>query len=152
MASIFTAQQREQLHRQFDELLERLPAKLENLGDAEEQLQSGLRQLAQASLQSWAQSASTASSLPACPDCGHPMRHRGLVGRSVVTLHGAITLSRPRRRCDRCGKESYPHDDALCFHSHGISWRAAAKVSRLAAGWPRAVTRPGLPQIRTCTH
>lgn len=144
MASILTAHQREQLHRQFDQLLEGLPAKLENLSDAEDQLQVGMRQLGHASLQSWAETASTASPPPACPVCGHSMRHRGLVDRTVITLHGSITLYRPRRRCDRCGKESYPHDSDLCFQSHGISWRAAAKVSQLASLLPSYELARGL--------
>lgn len=136
MASILTAERREQLHRQLDQLLDGLPAKLENLEDAERDLQAGMRQLATACMQSWAETASTASAVPGCPHCGHPMRHRGLIRRSVVTAHGTIVLSRPRRRCDRCGKESYPHDDRLCFQSHGVSWWVAAKVSRLASLLP----------------
>jgi hypothetical protein len=133
MASILSAEEREQLHRQFDEVLDRLPAKLEDLEGAERRLHAGLRGLANASMQAWAAKASTASVPPACPRCGLSMRHRGLVERSVVTVHGTVVVSRPRRRCDRCGKESYPHDDRLCFASHGVSWWVAEKVSRLAS-------------------
>jgi hypothetical protein len=64
------------------------------------------------------------------------MRHRGLVHRTLVTIHGAIGFVRPRRRCDRCEKECYPLDERLCFESHGVSWRVAAKVSRLASLLP----------------
>lgn len=64
------------------------------------------------------------------------MRHRGLVRRMLVTVHGTIAFARPRRRCDRCRKESYPHDAKLCFKSHGVSWRVAAAVSRLASLLP----------------
>jgi hypothetical protein len=54
----------------------------------------------------------------------------------VVTLHGPIEYARPRRRCDRCGKESYLQDAALCFGSHGISWQVARRVSRLGSLLP----------------
>lgn len=136
MPSILTAHQREQLHRRLDEVLDQLPAKLENLEDAERQLLDGLRRLATAGMQAWAVTASTASAPPKCPKCNTPMRHRGLKPRSIVTIHGAITYARPRRRCDRCGTESRPHDERLCFASHGVSWWVAAKVSRLTSLLP----------------
>ena len=64
------------------------------------------------------------------------MRHRGLVRRMLVTVLGVIRFARPRRRCDRCGKEIYPHDATLCFESHGVSWKVAARVSRLGSLLP----------------
>ena len=136
MASILSAERREQLHRQFDEVLDRLPAKLERLDEAEQQLQAGMRQLGTASMQTWAEAASPASPPPKCSKCGQPMRHRGLVPRTLVTIHGAINIARPRRRCDRCSKESYPLDERLCFKSHGVSWRVATRVSRLGSLLP----------------
>lgn len=51
MASILTAAQREQLHRQLDQVLDELPADLENLQDAERQLHDGMRRLATAGMQ-----------------------------------------------------------------------------------------------------
>jgi hypothetical protein len=136
MASILSAERREQLHRQFEEVLDRLPAKLERLDEAEQQLQVGMRQLGTATMQSWAEAATTASPPPKCSKCGQPMRHRGLVSRTLVTIHGAISFSRPRRRCDRCSTESYPLDERLCFESHGVSWRVATTVSRLGSLLP----------------
>lgn len=136
MAIVITTERREQLHQLLDEVLDQLPPKLESLEEAEERLQVGLRRLGEASMEGWAESASTASAPPACPQCGEPMRHRGLVRRMLVTVLGTIWFARPRRRCDRCGKESYPHDAALCFESHGVSWNVAAKVSRLGSLLP----------------
>lgn len=154
MASILNAGEREQLHRQLDEMLDRLPAKLEDLEGADRQLHAGLRELAIASMQAWAAKASTASVPPRCPQCGLAMRHRGLVERSVVTVHGTIVVCRPRRRCDRCGKEYYPHDDRLCFESHGVSWWVAEKVSRLASLVPSYDVAPYggniQPRCRCC--
>lgn len=88
MASILTAAQREQLHRQLDQLLDELPADLENLQDAERQLHDGMRRLATAGMQAWADSAGTASAPPECPCCHRPMRHRGLKRRWLVTVVG----------------------------------------------------------------
>jgi hypothetical protein len=136
MSSILSVPQREQLHRQLEALLDQLPAKLENLEDAERHLHMGLRRLAATGLQAWADAASTAAAPPKCPHCNTPMRHRGLKPRTVVTVLGAITYRRPRRRCDRCGRELHPHDERLCFAAHGVSWWAAAKVSRLASLLP----------------
>lgn len=136
MPSILTTARREQLHRLLDEVLEGLPAKLEELNEAEQQLQAGMQRLATASMQGWAEEASTASPAPQCPGCGTPMRHRGLVRRTLVTIHGTISFARPRRRCDRCEEERYPLDERLCFASHGVSWRVAAKVSRLGSLLP----------------
>jgi hypothetical protein len=136
MPSIVTAHQREQLHQQLDKVLDGLPAKLENLEDAERQLHAGMRQLATAGMQAWAETASTASAPPECPECKRPMRHRGLKQRSLVTVLGTIIYSRPRRRCDCCGLETRPHDARLCFGSHGVTWWAAEKVSRMSSLLP----------------
>jgi hypothetical protein len=136
MSIVVTVEQREQLHRYFDKVLDRLPAKLESLEEAEHQLKTGLQQLGTASMQCWADSASKAAAPPKCSECGLPMRHRGLVERQLLTLLGNIEFSRPRRRCDRCQKEQYPLDERLCFGGHGVSWKVAAIVSRLASLFP----------------
>jgi hypothetical protein len=136
MTSILTTERREQLHHMLDEVLDGLPVKLEQLDEAEQKLQTGMQRLATASMEGWAETASTASPPPKCPGCGQPMRHRGLVHRTLVTIHGMIGFARPRRRCDRCEQERYPLDERLCFESHGVSWRVAAKVSRLGSLLP----------------
>lgn len=136
MTIVLTAERREQLHQQLDSILDQLPANLRDLEDAEQQIDDGLRQLGETSMRAWADSADTAEPAPECPRCGMSMRHRGLARRKLVTLHGTIEYARPRRRCDRCGKESYTHDEAVCFGTHGVSWKVAQKVSRLASLLP----------------
>jgi len=133
---VLTAEQREQLHRRLDEILDRLPPELKDLEQAEERIEQGLRGLGEASMQAWAESADKGSSPPPCPECGWPMRHRGLARRTLVTMHGTIAYARPRRRCDRCGKERYVEDAALCFGSHGVSWQVARRVGRLGSLLP----------------
>ena len=136
MAIVLTSKRREQLHQLLDEMLDQLPSKLEDLEDAEKQVEGGLQRLGEASMQAWGESSSTAAPPPQCPDCKTPMRHRGLARRTLVTVHGTIEYARPRRRCDRCAKESYVQDAAVCFGSHGVSWTVAKRVSRLASLLP----------------
>ncbi|MGQ9576778.1 MAG: hypothetical protein ACUVUC_15835 [Thermoguttaceae bacterium] len=112
------------------------PAKLKDLDEAEQQIQEGLRRLGEASIQAWAKSADKGSPPPACPECKCSMRHRGLARRKLVTVHGMIEYARPRQRCDRCGKESYVEDTALCFGPHGVSWEVARRVGRLGSLLP----------------
>ena len=50
MSSILTTERREQLHRMLDEVLDELPAKLEQLDEAEQRLQTGMQRLATASM------------------------------------------------------------------------------------------------------
>lgn len=135
MAKVLTAEQREQLHRRLDEMLNRLPPNLRNFEDAEQVIAEGLRGIGNASLQVWTDSSGKDAS-PTCPECGCSMRHRGLARRTLVTQHGVIEYARPRRRCDRCGKEVYAEDEALCFGPHGVSWQVARRVARLASLLP----------------
>jgi len=136
MSSILPEAQRRQLHEKFEELLNRLPAKLEEAEDAESYLREGLRRLGNETMQAWAESASTASAPPKCPRCEQTMRHRGLPGCTVETTFGPITFRRPRRRCDRCEEELYPHDAQLRFLAHGVSWPLARIVARQMALLP----------------
>jgi hypothetical protein len=136
MSSILPEAQRRQLHEGFEELLNRLPSKLEGAEDAEACLREGLRRLGRQTMQAWAESASTASAPPECPRCEQTMRHRGLPGCTVETTFGAITFRRPRRRCDRCEEELYPHDGRLRFLAHGVSWPLARIVARQMALLP----------------
>jgi len=136
MSSILPEARRRQLHEQFDELLNRLPAKLEGAEDAESGLTEGLRRLGHQTMQAWAESASTASAPPDCPQCEQSMRHRGLPRCTVATTFGPITFRRPRRRCDRCEEELYPHDARLRFLRHGVSWPLARIVARQMALLP----------------
>jgi hypothetical protein len=156
MAILSSDARREQLHRLLDEMLDRLPPQLRNLDDAEQCVEEGLRRLGRASMQAWADAASTASAPPSCPACKTSMRHRGLAKRTLVTLHGAIDYARPRRRCERCSKESYPDDATVCFASHGVSWLAAQKVCRLGSLLPSyEMTRTLLSEdygVELCKH
>lgn len=136
MSSILPEAQRRQLHEEFEELLNRLPPKLDGAEDTEACLREGLRRLGRHTMQAWAESASTASVPPECSQCEQPMRHRGLPRCTVATTFGPITFRRPRRRCDRCEEELYPHDGRLRFLSHGVSWPLARIVAKQMALLP----------------
>jgi hypothetical protein len=136
MSSVLGEETRRQLHEEFDRLLDQLPAKLGQAEGAEETLRQGMRRLGGQALQAWADSASTASAAPDCPQCGRPMRHRGLPRCRVETTLGTITFRRPRRRCDPCEQEWYPHDRQLRFGTHGVSWPLAKIVARQMALLP----------------
>lgn len=56
MATVLTTEQREHLHRRLDEILDRLPAELKDLEEAEQQIEEGLRRLGEATMQAWAES------------------------------------------------------------------------------------------------
>jgi hypothetical protein len=127
---------RQQLLPALEQLLQTLPDELADFEQAEGRLRSGLRVIAGALLQAWGRSAGRALPRPPCPRCGMPMRHKGQVPASLVTTLGAIRYRRPRWRCADCGCEAYPHDAAVRFHSHGVSWLLAKVVSRLAAQIP----------------
>lgn len=144
MAIVLTTERREQLHQLLDEMLNQLPAKLENLEEAEQQLQAGLRRLGRASMQRWAESASTASPPPKCPECGRPMRHRGLVRRTLVTVHGAIDLARPRRRGDRVWSRTNPPDRGRRCARSMLRWRGAGSAPGAEGGANSCGNRRGL--------
>jgi hypothetical protein len=133
MSNVLCEQQRRQLHEKLDQVLDRLPAGLGKSEEAEQTLKQGMRQLGGQALQAWADSANTASAAPECPQCSRRMRHRGLARCRVETTFGTITYRRPRRRCDVCDEELYPHDAQLRFALHGVSWPLARIVSRQMA-------------------
>ncbi|GAB6166372.1 hypothetical protein JCM19992_23720 [Thermostilla marina] len=88
MAIVVDAANREQLHRYLDVMLDRLPSKLRDLEEAEKQIEEGLRELGEATMQAWADSAETSEAPPECPNCGTSMRHRGLVRGTLATRQG----------------------------------------------------------------
>lgn len=127
----------EKLHQEIvpelEELVRQLPERLVELRQAETQLRQGMLKVAQHLLQKWSQVADHAIRRPCCPQCGVPMRHKGLLQTSVLTTLGAMPCRRPRWRCADCGVDCYPHDAVLCFLKHEVSWALAKVIGRLAA-------------------
>lgn len=127
---------REEIVPELERFVQELPDQLVDFGDAEVELRHGLIKVARQLLDLWADVADKKIARPSCPSCGVPMRNRGLVKTDVVTTVGDVTYRRPRWRCDDCQRECYPHDAALRFQTHGVSWATAKVVSRLAAQIP----------------
>lgn len=127
----------EKLHREIvpelEQLIQALPDQLLDFAQAEVQLRQAMLKVAQRLLEDWTAVADAAVQRPCCPKCGVPMRHKGLAPSKVVTTLGEVEYRRPRWRCQECCEESYPHDDALCFLRHRVSWPLAKVASRLAA-------------------
>jgi hypothetical protein len=136
MSSVLSEEQRRQLHETFDALLDGMPVKLDGFEEAEQALREGMHRLGNQTLQAWADSANTSGAAPKCPCCGEPMRHRGCPSCTVATTFGEVKCRRPRRRCDRCEKEVYPHDARLRFAGHAVSWPLAQVTTRLMALMP----------------
>jgi hypothetical protein len=136
MVNVLSEQQRRQLHEMFDGVLDQMPVKLDSFEEAERALSEGMHRLGNQTLQSWADSANTSGAVPNCPSCGQPMRHRGCPTCTVATTLGDVQCRRPRRRCDRCEVELYPHDALLRFAGHAVSWPLAKIIARLMAWMP----------------
>jgi hypothetical protein len=130
----------EKLHHevvpQLELLVRTLPEALADCSQAETMLRQGLLDLAGCLLALWGQTADPQTARPCCPQCGMPMRHRGLVDAKVTTTVGDVSYRRPRWRCETCATESYPHDEVLRFLNHRVSWPLAKVCSRLAAQLP----------------
>jgi hypothetical protein len=136
MSSVLSEEQRRQLHETLDAVLNTMPVKVEDFEKAERALSEGLHELGNQALQVWADSANTSGAAPKCPCCGEPMRHRGCPTCTVATTFGNVKCRRPRRRCDRCEEEVYPHDARLRFAGHAVSWPLAKVMARLMAWMP----------------
>jgi hypothetical protein len=136
MVSVLSAEQRRQLHETLDTVLDGMPAALDRFEEAERTLREGVHRLGNQTLQAWADSAKTSGSMTKCPSCDDSMRHRGCPTCTVATTFGNVKCRRPRRRCDRCDKEVYPHDARLRFAGHAVSWPLAKVIARLMAWMP----------------
>jgi hypothetical protein len=126
----------QQIVPQLEQLVQALPEQLADFAQAEIQLRQGMLDLARNLLQIWGHSADLKLGRPSCPQCGVPMRHRGLPETRVVTTLGEVSYRRPRWRCHECGEECYPHDGLLRFLTHNASWPLAKVCGRLAAQIP----------------
>jgi hypothetical protein len=130
----------QQLHEaivpELEQLVQALPEQLVDFARAEVELRKGLVKVAQHLLDIWGHVADLKVARPCCPNCGVPMRHRGLPETGVLTTVGEVSYRRPRWRCEDCGQECYPHDAVLRFLTHGVSWPLAKVGSRLAAQIP----------------
>ena len=127
----------EKLHQEIvpelEQLIEQLPDQLLDFQQAETRVRQEFLKVALHLLEIWAQVADLTVERPCCQQCRVPMRNKGRLPASVVTTLGEMGYRRPRWRCEECGHDVYPHDVALCFLEHRISWAMAKIASRMAA-------------------
>lgn len=68
-----------------------------------------------------------------CPHCGRLLRVRVSANRTVETVVGAVSLSRPYFYCVRCQKGFYPMDEVLQLSKRRKQWGMQKAAASLAA-------------------
>ena len=133
---------KEKIHNELvpalEHLVEELPDDLVEFSEVEQVLRGRFLKLAGDMLRGWSEVAVTRISIPRCPSCGKPMRHKGLKPLTLVTTLGHVRLRRPRYRCKHCQRDVYPHDKCIRFLSHGVSLALGKVVCRMSADKPFA--------------
>lgn len=111
----------------------------QNLGHLEAQVSQQAQELLRQATQTAAQQKADATP-PRCPVCGQPLsRCRAGQTRTFETRFGAITVTRTRGYCKRCGKWRCPADTALGLaESAGYSPAVREMAALLAAKMPVA--------------
>lgn len=56
-----------------------------------------------------------------CPDCGLTLVSNGSETKKIKTLLGTLRIRRTRLRCQRCGKEIYPLDEAIGVEGDSVT-------------------------------
>ena len=134
MNSVISSLERQQLHAQLDQIIDSAPHHIKQAAEAETHIREKMRELAHDTLQLWADHAHKSDGAPHCEKCGNAMRHRGCPPVVLETTLGTITIKRPRRCCESCQINLYPHDAELRFLDHGVSWPLARLVTRYVSG------------------
>jgi len=71
-----------------------------------------------------------------CPHCGRLLRARRSPARTVETMVGAVSLTRPYFYCIRCQTGFYPLDEVLQLSEHRKQWDMQKATASLAAEVP----------------
>jgi len=71
-----------------------------------------------------------------CPHCGRLLRARGSPARTVETMVGAVSLTRPYFYCLRCQAGFYPLDEVLQLSEHRKQWDMQKAAASLATETP----------------
>jgi len=129
---------RDELVPALEQLVDELPDDLGGFSDVEQVLRGRFLKLAGDMLRGWSEVAITRISIPRCPSCGKPMRHKGLKPLALATTLGHVSLRRPRYRCERCRVDVYPHDEHIRFLSNGVSLTLGKVACRMSADKPFA--------------
>jgi hypothetical protein len=114
------AEFRQKLHERFDQWLDRVEAEMKGpkptlaqLTEVVFKLRQELTQVVTEGLLERRYAAEQEREWTRCPGCGQPLRARGKAERTVETMVGALTLSRPYFYCVQCQQGVFPLDEAL---------------------------------------
>jgi Uncharacterised protein family (UPF0236) len=136
-------QARQQLHEHLDRWLDRLEAHVPNDSPSLEELTQavfGLRQELTGRITEALVEQSHRHMLQQrtrrCPDCDRLLPARPAPLRTVHTMVGEVSLSRPYFSCISCQKGFAPLDDALQRSARRVQWDLQQAAARLAAEVP----------------
>lgn len=136
-------QARQQLHEHLDRWLDRLEAHVSNDSPSLEELTQavfGLRQELTGRITEAVVEQSHRHMLQQrtmrCPDCDRLLPARPAPLRTVHTMVGEVSLSRPYFYCISCQKGFAPLDDALQLSERRVQWDLQQAAARLAAEVP----------------
>jgi len=137
------AETRRQLHECFDRWLdaveERVPEKTPTLEELTQEvfaLRQELTGMITEVLIERAYSEALEQETMPCPYCGRLLRDRVSVNRTVETMVGRVSLTRPYFYCIQCGEGFYPLDEALQLAGHRKQWDMKKAGANLAAEVP----------------
>lgn len=134
---------RRQLHERFDRWLDAVEERVQKKTPTLEELTQevfAMRQeltgmIMEAVVEQTYSEALEQETMP-CPYCGHLLRARVSVNRTVETMVGAVSLTRPYFYCIRCGEGFYPLDEALQLAERRKQWDMQKAGANLAAEVP----------------
>jgi len=137
------AEVRQELHKRFDHWLdtveERVPEKTPSLEELTQEVfamrQEVTGMITEALVEQAYGEALEQETMP-CPYCGRLLRARKSVNRTVETMVGVVSLSRPYFYCIPCQEGFYPLDDALQLSDHRKQWGMQKAGANLATEVP----------------
>jgi len=138
------AEVRQQLREQFDRWLDQVEAQVGEAPTLEEVTQAVLARreeltatVTKALVEQAHQETLEQQAMP-CPRCDRMLWVRGSSERTVETMVGAVSLSRPYFYCVRCKEGFYPLDEALQLAERRKQWDVQKAGARLAVEVPYA--------------
>jgi len=132
-----------QLHERFDSWLDEVEQRLQEKTPTLEQVAQAVFAMRQEltgmiteALVEQAHGESLRQQTMPCPHCGSILHARGSVNRTVETMVGTVSLTRPYFYCLRCGEGFYPLDEALQLAERRKQWDMQKAAASLATEVP----------------
>jgi hypothetical protein len=139
----FRAELRQKLRERFDRWLDTLERQVEEKHLTLEQITKGIFAMRQELTSTVAEalvqgvhSSELSQETALCPRCGRRLSARGSHTRTVETMVGVVSLTRPYFYCVRCQAGFYPLDEALELSERHNQWDVQKATTGLAAEVP----------------